>query len=60
MDERTPPLCAAIRLLLLLILPAQLLAAELTRHLGLRAGAKIPLRIGAHDARWLRYEIHAR
>jgi len=32
-------------------------APELTRHLGLRASRRWPLRIGQLDARWLRYEV---
>lgn len=33
---------------------------ELTRHLGLRASQKFPVRNGPLDCRWLRYEIEAR
>jgi putative N6-adenine-specific DNA methylase len=34
--------------------------AKLTRHLGLRASGRWPIKIGRFDARWLRYEIRAR
>ncbi len=33
---------------------------DLTRHLGLRASGKIPVRNGPIECRWLRYEIDAR
>ena len=33
---------------------------ELTRHLGLRAAGKLPVRNGPIECRWLRYEIDAR
>jgi putative N6-adenine-specific DNA methylase len=33
---------------------------ELTRHLGLRASQKFPVRNGPLDCRWLRYEIEGR
>jgi 23S rRNA G2445 N2-methylase RlmL len=33
--------------------------AELTRHLGLRASAKHPVRNGPIECRWLRYEVDA-
>jgi len=33
-------------------------ASELTRHLGLRASRKFPVRNGPIDCRWLRYDLH--
>ena len=35
-------------------------APELTRHLGLRADRRWPVRVGPKDARWLRYRIFER
>jgi putative N6-adenine-specific DNA methylase len=34
-------------------------SAELTRHLGLRASRRWPIRIGRFDARWLHYEMRS-